>query len=452
MKRHLLLLFIFFLGGAGDLICQSPPPLGPGRKYTSVERLSLTHLAAVHEARLRYREKRQPVRLSMGLTDYRAILHAHAEDAPHTGGTRPEMLKAAKAAGVRLIMLSDHWRPERDFIDDSWRGVHDGVLFIPGAEAEGFLLYPIASIRDKKTTPREDLVSAVKAGGGNIFLSHVEERLDWPTDNLDGLEIYNHHADAKDEAAFNFWLQGTLADGIRLRRAEQAISAYPQEVFAVLQDYPAAILQKWDADAARHRLTGVAANDCHHNQVFTVTAVDEQTIEIGFITSKPVTTRITSAQAPAVATMVSGRKPGELIGKLDFDPYERSFGYVSTHLLAMRLTEPAAREALRQGHAYVAHDWLCDPTGFAFVAYSEEGKNLAVIGDDVGLKPGLKLKAEAPVACSWKLLRNGEVVATAESREISLPVKTAGVYRVEAWLEADGEMRPWIYSNPIYVR
>jgi len=27
-----------------------------------------------------------------------------------------------------------------------------------------------------------------------------------------------------------------------------------------------------------------------------------------------------------------------------------------------------------------------------------------------------------------------------------------GVYRVEGWLKLDGELRPWVYSNPIYVR
>jgi hypothetical protein len=27
-----------------------------------------------------------------------------------------------------------------------------------------------------------------------------------------------------------------------------------------------------------------------------------------------------------------------------------------------------------------------------------------------------------------------------------------GAYRLEAWLELDGEFRPWIFANPIYVR
>ena len=58
-----------------------------------------------------------------GLNDYRAILHAHAEDSSHTGGTRPEMLAEAKQVGVHAILLTDHHRPPRDFITQSWRRI-----------------------------------------------------------------------------------------------------------------------------------------------------------------------------------------------------------------------------------------------------------------------------------------------------------------------------------------
>ena len=81
-----------------------------------------------------------------GLKDYRAILHAHAEDSAHTGGTRPEMLADARKVGVSVILLSNHFRPPTDFITDSWRGLHEGVLFIPGSEDRGFLLLPTRSI------------------------------------------------------------------------------------------------------------------------------------------------------------------------------------------------------------------------------------------------------------------------------------------------------------------
>src|SRR5260370_17064548 len=30
--------------------------------------------------------------------------------------------------------------------------------------------------------------------------------------------------------------------------------------------------------------------------------------------------------------------------------------------------------------------------------------------------------------------------------------KEAGAYRLEAWLDVDGEQRPWIYTSPIYFK
>ena len=452
MNARYILAILILLCTAESRFTQQRDKLGPGRKYTSVERMSLDRLRNVHEDRVRNERARRTVQLKTGYKDFRAILHAHAEDAPHTGGTRPEMLKAAKAAGVNIIMLTDHRRPERDFINDSWRGIHDGVLFIPGAEAEGFLLYPMASIRGKDSPSREELIKIVKQNGGNIFLSHVEERFEWDTSNLDGLEIYNHHTDVKDETEFNRWLQGALSDLPRLGQIEQALALYPQEVIAAQQDYLASIIKKWDADASRHRLTGVAANDCHHNQVFTVTAVDDKTIEVGFITSRPVTMRVTSDKNPGVAALVKDRAPGQLIARLDFDPYERSFRYVTTHILAEKLDEQNVRDGLRRGHAYVAHDYLCDPTGFAFIAQASGSKALSIMGDEIERKPGLKIKAETPVACTLRLFQNGAVVSTVEGRRLEFEPKEPGVYRLEAWVRADGELRPWIYSNPIYVR
>ena len=448
-KTTAILVIAFVLSGL--VAGQTTPPLGPGRKYTSIERMKIEHLRAVHADRLRYSQERQQVSISIGYKDYRAVLHAHAEDATHTGGTRPELLAAARRTGVQIVMLTDHVRPGRDFINDSWRGLHEGVLFIPGAEDQGFLSFPMKSIKGIEAGTRDQYIAMVRSGGGNLFLSHVEERLDWPTDQLDGLEIYNHHTDVKDEGAFNLWLQGALTDPARLPQLVEALNEYPEEVFGAQQDYLENIIAKWDHDAQLHRSTGVAANDCHHNQVFSVTAIDENTVEVGYIASKPTTTRVTADKVPGVAALVKGRKPGELIARLDFDPYERSLRYVSTHILAHELSEPAIREALRRGHAYVAHDWLCDSNGFAFVARTVERTNV-IMGDEVRLASGPMLSAATPIKCAMKLIRNGEVIQTANTSRLNFEVRTPGVYRIEAWLEVDGEQRPWIYSNPIYVR
>jgi hypothetical protein len=434
-------------------IFQSAPPLGPGRKYTTVERLQLARLRAVHEDRMRLQRARRPVSLRTGYEDYRAILHAHAEDSTHTGGTRPEMLASAKRTGVRIIMLTDHVRPHRDFIDDSWRGIHDGVLFIPGAEAEGFLVYPQRSIKNEKFASREEYISLVKRDGGSIFLSHVEERPEWPTEALDGLEIYNHHSDLKDEGPFLRWLGGALVDPDGLRQLESAIADYPQEFFCVTQDYLAPIIAKWDRDLATHQTTGVAANDCHHNQGYLVKAVAADAIEVSELIDPDKPRRVTVAQSPRVADLLKGRQAGEVIARLDFDPYDRSLTYVTTHILSNELTEPATRAALKAGHAYVSHDWLGDPSGFAFMATKENStRPVAVMGDEIAFAPGLQLRLEAPLAGQIKLFRNGQVVKQERAEKWQWPVAEAGVYRAEIWLDIDGEQRPWIYTNPIRIK
>src|SRR5262249_33818585 len=336
-------------------------------------------------------------------------------DESHTGGTRPELLAAAQKTGVQIVMLTDHVRPERDFIDDSWRGMHDGVLFIPGAEHEGFLSYPTKSIRAEKWSSQADYIKLVRSGGGLIFLSHVEDHLDWPTAEVDGLEIYNHHTDVKDEGAFTFWLQGSLTDAVRLPLLVKALEQYPEEVFGAQQDYLTEIIDKWDRENQQRPLTAVAANDCHHNQVFTVIAIDDNTVEVGYITSRPTTTRVSADKVPSVAELVKGRRHGELIAKLDFDPYERSLRYVSTHILARELTERSVREALRSGHAYVSHDWLCDARGFAFVLTPKGAPKAAsaVMGDAVSFKPEDVLRVATPLVSRLKLMKNGEVIQTA---------------------------------------
>src|SRR5205814_2985959 len=146
-------------------------------KLTPAERMKTAHLRAAHEDVNRLQQTRKSLPPLPGLHDYKAILHAHAEDSAHTGGTRPEMLADAKKAGVHVIMLTDHLRPPRDFMD-SWRGFHDGVLFIPGSEAKGFLVIPQTSIMDRMEELTPKLVAAATAGNGVLFLSHIEERRD----------------------------------------------------------------------------------------------------------------------------------------------------------------------------------------------------------------------------------------------------------------------------------
>jgi hypothetical protein len=289
----------------------------------------------------------------------------------------------------------------------------------------------------------------VRAAGGNIFLSHVEEKGDWPTHQLDGLEIYNNHTDMLDERAFLFWLRSALTDPARVQMLAELLRDYPLEVFGALQDYLPALITKWDRDLLSHPLTGIDANDCHHNQVYDLVAVADDALELRIIGDPP--RRITTAQSPQIAPLLVNRSPGDIIARLDLDPYESSLQFVTTHLLLPALTEAAVREALTRGRAYVAHDWLCDPTGFAFLAETAPKKRVGMMGDRVPLQPRLTLRLAAPVESSVRLYRNGTLVVEEKTRATAWPITQPGVYRAELWLTLDGEERPWIYANPIRV-
>lgn len=439
---------------AGSNSCAAAAASLPPRKHSNIERLALPRLKAVHDDVQKLKALRVAISPRAGWNDYRCILHAHAEDSTHTGGTLPEMLADAKLAGVNAILLTDHFRPPRDFIEGRWRGLKEGVLFIPGSEIRGFLIHPMASMLGQMEQPGPEFIKTVTAGEGMIFLSHIEERSEHPVDGLTGLEIYNRHWDAKKDMASLLTLAFKLTDPKELAELVEAARLYPAELLAFQCDYPQIYVDKWDAGTRLKRLTGIAANDCHHNQIFIVKMVDADTVLLGTNVDEDKKMRkLTAALRPGIRELTKGRQPGDVLARLDMDPYHRSFLNVSTHVLAPKLDEAAVRASLKAGHAYVAHDWMCDPTGFDFAALSASGQRAASMGDEVKLADGLKLVAKLPVPAYVRLLRHGEEVAKAEGRaDFAFTVKEPGVYRLEAWLKLDDELRPWIFSNPIYVR
>ncbi len=426
-------------------------------KRTTIERMAPERLKATHEDVVRIQAQRKTIPPLPMRNDYRVILHAHAEDSAHTGGTRPEMLSEAKIAGVHAIFLSDHDRPPKDFITDTWRGLREGVLFIPGAEARGFLLAPMQSIMSKLEDATPSLVEATTADGGLIFLSHIEERVTHDMAGLTGMEIYNRHFDAKNDTVGILALILKLSNLKSIAALEESLKTYPNELFAFQVEYPKVYLNKWDFETATRRLTGVAANDCHHNQILLVKMVDAENVLVGTNVDSDKQMRPVSAKiSPGIREMTKGHQPGDILARVDLDPYHRSFKNVSTHVIAPALTEQAMRTGLREGHAYVSHDWMCDPTGFRFVlkqpVVDASNPELVMMGDEVKFQPGMRLEAQLPAPCTIRLLRAGKLITEQEGRQLDFELTEPGVYRVEGWLTLDGEQRGWIYANPIYVR
>lgn len=180
-------------------------------------------------------------------------------------------------------MFTDHRGPK----PDTWTGVRQGVLFVPGSEDDHLLRFP-------------------QSGNDLRFLSHLEETPDASGKGSTGMEIYNRHTDAKDEKAFETYFRAALKDPAEWARLSKLEDSYPDEVFAAQADYWPAILSLWDKESAEHPFTGIAANDAHKNQTY---------------------------------------------NGVTFDPYEVSFRNVSTHILARELTDSAIRESLKNGRA-----------------------------------------------------------------------------------------------------
>ena len=353
----------------------------PSVPLTPVQRLEPERLEAVHAAREQFAHARQTLPDHGVFEDFRAVLHVHAEDSNHTLGTRAEVLAAAKRTGVRVVMLTDHRGPQTN----TWRGLRDGVLFFAGSEdGKGALWFPGFSA-EGRPVKEEEL----------RFITHVEERPDTPRDGFAGLEICNRHTDAILDKSLEEHLRAAAKDPAAWRVIADKFARFPDEMFAAGTDYRTNLFVKWDQESATRPFTGIGANDAHQN------------------------------------TVING---------LTLDPYEVSFRNLSTHILARELTEPAIREALRSGRVYVSHDWLCDPTGFAFGGVNNLG--VFQMGDTVPHIGSSRIVGYTPVPAHLKLFHNGKLVKEVTGTNLTHNAKEFGAYRLEAWLKVGEEERP----------
>ena len=326
---------------ASTAVAAEPPP----RKHSNVQRLALDRLAAVHADVEALKRKRKDIPPLPGLTDYRCILHAHAEDsdahrrhAARNAGRREEGRRPAP------ILLTDHYRPPRDFIDGRWRGLKDGVLFIPGSEARGFLVYPSHSILQRMDLKGDRLHRH----------RHRRRRPDLPLPHRGAEGPPRRRPDGSWRST-----TATTTPSATSPRSSRSWPCSPTPSSWPISRRPCGSIPTscWPFSATTRRLpgevgrghettsalTGVAANDCHHNQVFIVKMVDAETVLLGTnVDPDDKMRKVTADVRPGIREMTKGRKPGDVLARLDIDPYFRSFRNSATHVLAA--------EAGRTGH------------------------------------------------------------------------------------------------------
>lgn len=418
-------------------------PAGEGH----LDRLSLSRLKATHQAIADLARRRMPTPSADGWRQVRANLHVHSLLSHDSRGTVDEIVAAARKVGTEVILFTEHPSTSKDFFTEGHRGLQDGVLLIPGAETEGFLCYPRQSLQGLKLGSPQEFADLVCGRGGLMFVSHPEERMNWKLSGITGIEIYNTHADFKDEAA----LLKKLRNPLWLLQSADLFRQYPQEAMSALLDYPTDYLRKYDELCQQRPHTGVAANDAHQNVGIMLRRLGDQQVRVSDALDKELV-RLDIAGNPVLEALVDGRQPEELVFALRLDGYEQSLRHVGTHLLLSRgseLTQDAVWDALESGRCFVAFDWLADSVGFDFVAVSHGIRH--PMGSQLPFHRGISLEARAPLPVMWRISARGRQVHEAEGLTCTWQPTEPGPHRIEAWLEIAGEWLPWILSNPVYL-
>ena len=352
-------------------------------------------LRQLNAAIQRLNSERTPPPQDTPFKEYKGVMHVHSFLGGHSSGTFSEIIAAAKANDLQFVIMTEHTEKDFDTAAMTLHGLHAGMLFVNGNEV---------------SAENEDRSLVLPADEKLVIAAYPDEFKNWDS-RFDGLEVYNVYTNARR-------INPVLAffDVVWSKRS------YPDLIFALYLERPNESLKKWDQLLTRSRATATAGNDAHAN--------------IG------VSLRDSSGKT--------------LVG-IQLDPYEVSFRLVRMHVLIDRnkpLDQANLLDAMRAGHCFIAFDFLGDSSGFSFTAESLGHQKIQ--GDEVTLRPDTRLKIRTPASSRLVLFKDGTVVADESgltSKE--LPVNERGIYRVEVYLPQLGNLaadKPWIISNPIYVK
>ena len=353
------------------------------------------------------------------LAEYVGVFHVHSFLGGHSTGALEEIVRAAKAERLAFVLMTEHPSTHLDTAAATLRGTHDGVLFVGGSElvaSDGGRLFVLpGGAAPAQNPPLQELVTRARSESRLAVVGYPEEARDRALSGFDGVEVYNLYTNAKRINYVTMFFDGVWSYWGR-----------PELLFARFYERPAESLRRWDEYNASGagRAYAFAGNDAHAN--------------VGFALQDR-----------------AGRKV------LDFklDPYERSFRLVRTHVLIRRgvpLDESSLLAALRRGNFFLSFDVFGDPSGFRFEA--DSGAERRTMGEEIRLPLGgsVKLTVRTPSKGRTVFFRDGQPVFEAsDSATAELAADRQGVYRVEVYLDQLGSLlegKPWIISNPIFVR
>ena len=347
------------------------------------------------------------VAMTSDYVDLTCVVHLHSTYSDGTG-TVDQIARAAGKAGVDVVLLTDHHTlAAKRRGEERW---YDDVLVLVGMEVtppnhDHFLAFDIdETVSNKLSGP--EICQAVHAQGGFGFGAHPWSRgnehfrrsgYPWrELDCLDGVELWSFLNDTAERI-------GGVRDVLRLVFRPQSIIGGP----------PPENLRDYDRLCQARRVVAIGGLDAHQFGI-----------------------------------RIAGHVPIRLMG------YARTFKQLHTHVLLdapltheFEADRARVYEALREGRCYIANDRVAPASGFTFWA-DAPGDARIPMGADARHGHGIRIQATLPRAARIRLLRNGELVTEVDAASIAQEADAPGVYRIEAAIED----RPWIYSNPVYLR
>ena len=344
------------------------------------------------------------------------MVHVHSFLGGHGTGTFQELIAAASANKLDFVLMTEHTAKEFNSAEMTLNGLHAGVLFISGNEittnnGDRVLIIPGDAVAGTPDLTTQKVLSERKQALSVV--AYPEEFKTWESRDYDGLEIYNVYTNARNINRLVMFFDGLWS-----------YRSYPELLFARIYSRPDENLARWDNEirTSGRRIVGIAGNDAHSN----------------------------------IGISITDSSGNELLG-MKLDPYQRSFQLVRLHVLLGKdevLDQSTLLSAIKSGHCFVGFDVFGDASGFRFEAMNKTMNRL--MGDEIALNGDLKLKITVPVAARVVLMKDGAVFREkVDVTQLEEAVSEKGSYRVEVYLPQLGELvgsRPWIISNPIYVK
>ena len=383
--------------------------------------------------------RKEPVS-STRLKFYRGVLHVHSYWSHDSEGTLADIVPAAISDNIDFIFLTDHPRGDIDTLPRGYNGLYEKVLIVPGSEKQGFDAWPLKSTIIDWSLNKDSIAKNIVENGGIVFYAHPEEDHNWDNKWYQGMEIYNFHADTKDE-----FLLPHIANFINNGRK------YPQWSFREMFDEQTAILARWDSLNTKRKIVGFSAVDTHENQSIRARFIKDGRIEwVGPNANIIDTTRVRFWNE---WLLHPPDKSGWIL-KWRIDTYKEGFRYITNYVLADALSVASLSDNIKKGHLYTAFMSLGDAGGFMFNCTDQNDKVCGIMGDSVAFDKIKSFCAVSPLPGQFRLLHDGTVVDTSSFANYEYKwaeMIERGAYRIEVHIKIRNKELPWVYSNPIYI-